>query len=312
MTTNRMTPVVKFSMIELQHWTSHVIISFLSLQMAFALVKAMNLEGGIGLGFFATGCSPAGGSSNMYTFLLGGDVSLSVTMTLIGVVASLGMMPLWLFALGRFIVDRRARVPFANIFGTLAGILIPVAIGLLIKHKRPTWAKRISRVLRPFFIVLLLVVFTLGVWTNLYIFSLLSPLLLLAACLLPYVSFVLAGIVALICQQPRARALTIAIETAIQNTGLPIILMKLSLPQPEADLAAVGPVAIACFMPLPLWVAIAVLEIRKRCCHKGQALAQDEEDSGEKPIQNGHTPDIMENGGVTPPPEDAQMAEEKC
>ena len=42
------------------------------------------------LGLFATGCSPGGGASNIYSFLLGGDVSLSVTMTLISTIASLG------------------------------------------------------------------------------------------------------------------------------------------------------------------------------------------------------------------------------
>ena len=42
------------------------------------------------MGYFASGCAPGGGSSNMYTYLLGGDVSLSVTMTFISITASLG------------------------------------------------------------------------------------------------------------------------------------------------------------------------------------------------------------------------------
>lgn len=49
----------------------------------------MGLTGGVALGFFAAGCAPGGGSSNMYTLLLGGDVSLSVTLTLISIGASL-------------------------------------------------------------------------------------------------------------------------------------------------------------------------------------------------------------------------------
>lgn len=54
------------------------------------MVKLFGLTGGLALGYFATGCAPGGGSSNMYTFLLGGDVSLSVTMTLVSLIASLG------------------------------------------------------------------------------------------------------------------------------------------------------------------------------------------------------------------------------
>ena len=59
-------------------------------QTAFALVKVFGLSGGLALGYFASGCAPGGGSSNMYTYLLGGDVSLSVTMTLVSITASLG------------------------------------------------------------------------------------------------------------------------------------------------------------------------------------------------------------------------------
>jgi len=59
-------------------------------QTAFAMVKAFGMSGGLALGYFASGCAPGGGSSNMYSYLLGGDVSLSVTMTLISIAASLG------------------------------------------------------------------------------------------------------------------------------------------------------------------------------------------------------------------------------
>ena len=60
------------------------------MQTAFAVVKAFGMSGGLALGYFAAGCAPGGGSSNMYSYLLGGDVSLSVTMTLVSIAASLG------------------------------------------------------------------------------------------------------------------------------------------------------------------------------------------------------------------------------
>ena len=54
------------------------------------MAKAFNLQGAVAFAVFATGCAPGGGSSNMFTYLLDGDVSLSVTMTLISTIASLG------------------------------------------------------------------------------------------------------------------------------------------------------------------------------------------------------------------------------
>ena len=50
----------------------------------------MGYKGGTALGLFTMGCSPGGGASNMYSELLNGDMSLSVTMTTISTVAALG------------------------------------------------------------------------------------------------------------------------------------------------------------------------------------------------------------------------------
>ena len=44
----------------------------------------------VALGFFAMGCSPGGSASNAYSYLLDGDVSLSVTMTFCSTVVALG------------------------------------------------------------------------------------------------------------------------------------------------------------------------------------------------------------------------------
>lgn len=71
-----------------------VLKSVLFLQLSFGLVKLLQLEGGVALGMFATGCAPGGGASNMYTYLLKGDVSLSVTMTFISTMSALGRSPI--------------------------------------------------------------------------------------------------------------------------------------------------------------------------------------------------------------------------
>lgn len=47
-------------------------------------------SGGTALGFFMLGMAPGGGPSNMYTHLLDGDMSVSVTMTLLSTIFSAG------------------------------------------------------------------------------------------------------------------------------------------------------------------------------------------------------------------------------
>jgi sodium/bile acid cotransporter 3/5 len=49
------------------------------------------LDPPLAFGLFAMGCSPGGAASNIYTHLLDGDVSLSVTMTFVSTICSLGI-----------------------------------------------------------------------------------------------------------------------------------------------------------------------------------------------------------------------------
>lgn len=84
----------------------------------------------------------------------------------------------------------------------------------------------------------------------------------------------LGGLVAFICRLSRQHILTVAIETGIQNTGIAIVLLLLSLDHPESDISIVAPITSAIFTPIPLWVAIAVLHIRRRFCQQHKPLLQ--------------------------------------
>ena len=62
------------------------------IQCAFGLAKlflANNVA--LQLGLFVTGCSPGGGGSNLWTYILGGNIHLSVTMTFLSTLAAFGM-----------------------------------------------------------------------------------------------------------------------------------------------------------------------------------------------------------------------------
>ena len=189
------------------------------------------------------------------------------------------MIPFWLFTLGQvFLEGTDIQIPFTNIIISLISILVPVAIGILIQKKRPRVAKIILKLLAPVFVVLILFFFTVGIYANLYMFKLFTPKLMIAGCLLPYAGFFLGGITALICRQPWDRIKTIAIETGIQNTGVAIVLMKFSLPQPDADMSIAAPVASSSFTPFPLWIAVAIhfIYYRKCCCCKKAAEPEPE------------------------------------
>lgn len=127
------------------------------------------------LGLFFTGISPGGGASNMWTLILGGNINLSIAMTTISTLAAFAMMPFWIFTLGRTIFERaNLGVPYARITEMAAGLLIPLAIGLLIQRFMPKTTKVLVRVLKPVSLILILFIVIFAIITNFYIFKLFS------------------------------------------------------------------------------------------------------------------------------------------
>lgn len=53
---------------------------------------AIDREKELEFGVFASAVAPGGGASNIWSYLLGGDIDLSITMTFISSVAALGML----------------------------------------------------------------------------------------------------------------------------------------------------------------------------------------------------------------------------
>lgn len=56
--------------------------------LAFALTKVLHLPDGIALGLILVGCCPGGVSSNIMSYLCGGDVAFSVGMTTVSTILS--------------------------------------------------------------------------------------------------------------------------------------------------------------------------------------------------------------------------------
>ncbi|CAH1773363.1 unnamed protein product [Owenia fusiformis] len=237
--------------------------------LGLALTNIFGLMGGIGLGLLVISCSPGGGSSNVWTVLLGGELNLSICMTFLSTVGSLGMMPLWLFALARFYVSNNVVIPFENIVISLVSIIIPVTIGMVVRKYKENIALKISKIIKPFAVLFIIFIAGFGSYVNSYMFTLMAerPLLFPAGMLLPWCGFSIGLLVAFILRQPFKTAKTIAFETGIQNIGIAIILLQFSLPKPDGDLAVVMPVIVAIFTPIPLQIIFVGLLIR-RCIKK--------------------------------------------
>ncbi|KAL5103907.1 Ileal sodium/bile acid cotransporter [Taenia crassiceps] len=256
--------------------------------VAIALAKLTPINPAFGFGLFISGCCPGGGASNVWTRLLGGDLDLSLTMTLFSSLAALGMLPLLLFAFARFFtaIDVSA-VPYGPIVANLLYLFVPVVSGLLIRHFRPTWADRLRRGVQPMSCIFLTYVIGFGTFANFSIFRLMGryPLIIVVGAALPIIGYVAGFLLALLCRRSWPVIVAISIETGVQNVGVGILILISAIPQPQGDLGAVMPIIIAITTPLGLLIALIVRLIVRRLKRRQK---QDEEEELEDGSWDSH------------------------
>lgn len=100
--------------------------------LAFTLTKVLNLPDAIALGLILVGCCPGGVSSNIMSYLCGGDVAFSVGMTTASTILSPFMTPLLvsLLASGTHITIKGFPM-FVSIIET---VILPIAIGFVLNY----------------------------------------------------------------------------------------------------------------------------------------------------------------------------------
>lgn len=206
------------------------------------------------------------------------------------------MMPLWLFTLGRSLFSEIAtEIPFKNISLSLVGMLIPLAIGLSFQKWLPRVAKFCRKILAPVSICMILFIIVFGTYANLYMFSLFTWKILLAAGANVWIGFLFGILISKAFDLVLEDLIAVVVETGVQNTGIAIVLIGFSLHQPESDIASVVPVAASIMTPLPLLCAYIFIKIRNQYFPKVQEsrlyVMDDEEEK--KTLPSPDTSDSM-------------------
>merc|ERR1712130_1031049 len=88
-------------------------------------------------------------------------------MTFCSTVASFATTTFWVWLFGRFVLNTEKNI-------SLVLLVVPVFFGLLITWKRPTWSARLIKLSRPLFIFMMVLVSSLGVYTNRFFFTVIS------------------------------------------------------------------------------------------------------------------------------------------
>lgn len=129
--------------------------------LCFMLIKALGLSPELAVGLMILAASPGGPTANLFSHLSKGDVALNISLTAVNSFVSLFTLPLIVnFAIDYF-TETGQVVPmqFKKIIEVFAIVLIPVAIGMLLKSKKPNLSLVLDkpvRILSAVFLILII------------------------------------------------------------------------------------------------------------------------------------------------------------
>ena len=208
--------------------------------LCFGLVMLFHLPPVLAVGMMLLSASPGGTTANLYSHLFRGDIALNISLTAINSVISVVTLPLIVnFSLGYFYPSAgQVGIDVVEALKVFAIVLIPVALGMLVRRLRPTFADRMDKPVRIASIFILVVVIAGAVVSNL------KPLLVNIGAL--------AGITVLFCllsltigfliprlfRVGRAQAVASSFEIGIHNATLAIVIAQSVLDNFEMSLPA--------------------------------------------------------------------------
>ena len=221
--------------------------------VAFGLTKVFGLDPYLAVGIILVGCCPGGVSSNVMSFLAHGDVTYSVSMTMVSTLLAPIMTPLLVLWLADTSIDVNAKGMFLNI---LYVTIAPITIGFLCNYflgKRAVFKEIQSNMPAVSVIGLMLIVGGVVVTVRPQLLTNgLSLIFLVLAVVFCHnaLGYVLGYGVGRLFKFNTAKKRTIAIEVGVQNAGMATVLAMAFFANPEN--VAANPKAVLCMVPCAL------------------------------------------------------------
>jgi bile acid:Na+ symporter, BASS family len=193
---------------------------------AFALALLFKLPPELAVGLMLLAASPGGATANIYSHLAHGDVALNITLTAINSLLCLLTLPIILnLSLEYFLgAGQYVPPPVQKIIEVASIIVLPVALGMTIRHFATAFALRMEKPIRLLSVVVLVLLIGAAVaqsWTLLVAWFAAVGL----ACLLFNLLSMGTGYLApRAIRLPKRQAIAIAMEIGIHNGTLAIFI----------------------------------------------------------------------------------------
>ena len=189
--------------------------------LAWILAVVLKLPEDLALGVILVGCCPGGTASNVITYIAGGDVALSVGMTIVSTLVAPLATPSLVYVLAGAWVE----VSFiAMVLSVVKVILVPVLLGILIRSILGKQIQKISELL-PLISVVSIVMIISGIVAVNADKIISCGMLFLGVVILHNLCGMGIGLAAAkLLKVPYDKVTAIAIEVGMQNSGLAISL----------------------------------------------------------------------------------------
>ena len=207
--------------------------------LAFLLISLLGLQTELAVGLVILAACPGGPTSNLISHLSKGDTALSISLTVVSSLVTVLTIPFLVnFAILKYIPNgqEQALPIFKTIVSVLVITIIPVAIGMWIRHRKPSLAQQLDRpvkLLSASFLFLIIVAALAKEKDNLAEFFVIagpaSLLLNLLSMAIGYGSSRATG-------HDTKQSITIAIESGIQNGTLGIAIAATLLQNPAMSI----------------------------------------------------------------------------
>lgn len=188
---------------------------------ALLIAKIFQLDPALTIGLILVGTCPGGTASNVITYLAGGNVALSISLTSISTLLAIVLTP----AITLFIADASIQVPAGKMLITILYIVIfPVGLGLALKHFFAYRIKTVEHFLPLIAVAAIVLIIAIITALNVDQFNQIGVMILLAVVLHNATGLIFGyGSAKLMGYKPR-ECRTLAIEVGMQNSGLAVAL----------------------------------------------------------------------------------------
>jgi len=197
--------------------------------VGFCLGYVFHLPKEYAVGLCLVACCPGGTASNVICYIAELDVALSVTMTTVSTLLAVVMTP-WLTS---ELVGNRLEVDSLGLlWSTVQVIVIPIVLGLILRHFFPGATKKIMPIMPPIAVLMitLIVASIIGQGKEPILSS--GAELFAAVFLLHALGFLFGYLLARILRSDDITAKTISIEVGMQNSGLGVVLARQNFSSP--------------------------------------------------------------------------------